>query len=62
MTWDESGVPDADAILTYSQSPEPDSSYYSDLTKVYSRSGWVNLPFTDEQIQAQLVKEEMLRF
>ena len=62
VTWDENGVPDADAILTYSQSPEPDSSYYSDLTKLYSQSDWVDLPFTDEQIQAQLVKEEILRF
>jgi acyl-homoserine-lactone acylase len=62
VTWDENGVPDADAILTYSQSPEPDSPYYSDLTKVYSQSGWINLPFTDEQIQAQLVKEETLHF
>ena len=62
VTWDDNGVPDADAILTYSQSPEPDSPYYSDLTKVYSRNGWVQLPFSDEQIQAQLVKEEILRF
>ena len=62
VTWDDNGVPDADAILTYSQSPEPDSPYYSDLTKVYSRSGWIQLPFSDEQIQAQLVKEEILRF
>lgn len=62
VTWDEDGMPDADAILTYSQSPEPDSPYYSDLTKVYSQSGWVDLPFTDEQIQAQLVKEEILQY
>ena len=62
VTWDENGVPDADAVLTYSQSPEPDSPYYSDLTKVYSQSGWIDLPFTDEQIQAQLVKEETLQF
>ena len=62
VTWDENGVPDADAILTYSQSPEPDSPYYSDLTEVYSNSGWVDLPFTEEQIQALLVKEETFRF
>ena len=62
VTWDEDGTPDADAILTYSQSPEPDSPYYSDLTKVYSQSGWVDLPFTEEQIQAQLVKEEILQY
>ena len=62
VTWNEDGTPDADAILTYSQSPEPDSSYYSDLTKVYSQSNWVDLPFTEDQIQEQLVKEEILQF
>ena len=62
VTWDEDGTPDADAILTYSQSPEPDSPYYSDLTTVYSQSGWIDLPFTEEQIQAQLVKEEILQY
>ena len=62
VTWNEDGTPDADAILTYSQSPEPDSPYYSDLTKLYSESKWIDLPFTEDQIQAQLIKEEILQF
>ncbi len=62
VTWEEDGTPDADAMLTYSQSPEPDSPYYSDLTRVYSESKWIDLPFTEEQIQAQLIKEEVLQF
>ena len=62
VTWNENGMPEADAILTYSQSPEPDSSYYSDLTKVYSQSNWIDLPFTDDQIQEKLVREENLQF
>jgi len=56
VTWDADGNPDAHAILTYSQSPEPDSAYYDDMTKIYSRSEWVKLPFTDEQIAADLVR------
>ena len=62
VTWNEDGTPDADAILTYSQSPEPDSPYYSDLTKLYSESKWIDLPFTEDQIQGQLIKEEILQF
>lgn len=62
VTWDEDGIPEAKAILTYSQSPEPDSEFYSDMTKLYSQSQWVDLPFTDEQIQAQLVREEVLQY
>ena len=62
VTWNEDGTPDADAILTYSQSPEPDSPYYSDLTKLYSESKWIDLPFTEDQIQGQLIKEEILHF
>ena len=51
VTWDE-GVPDADAILTYSQSPEPDSSYYR-LTKLYSkRLG--RFAFTDSRSRLSL--------
>lgn len=62
VTWNEDGTPNAKAILTYSQSPEPDSEFYSDMTKLYSQSQWVDLPFTDEEIAAQLIKEEVLTF
>ena len=62
VTWNDDSTPNAKAILTYSQSPEPDSEYYSDLTELYSQSEWIDLPFTDDEIQANLVKEETLRF
>lgn len=62
VTWNEDGSPNAKAILTYSQSPEPDSEFYSDLTKLYSQSQWVDLPFTDEQIAGQLLREEILSY
>lgn len=50
--WDESGNLDARGILTYSQSPEPDSPHYADQTRLYSRGGWVDFPFTEEEIAA----------
>ena len=60
VTWNEDGRPSARAILTYSQSPEPDSPYYADQTKIYSQSQWIDMPFTEEQIAAKLVREETL--
>ncbi len=60
VTWNDDGSPSARAILTYSQSPEPDSEYYADQTKIYSRSEWIEMPFTDEQVEAALVRRETL--
>jgi acyl-homoserine-lactone acylase len=60
VTWNEDGSPSARAILTYSQSPEPDSPYYADQTKIYSQSQWIDMPFTEEEIAAKLVREETL--
>ena len=62
VTWEADGTPNAKAILTYSQSPEPDSEFYSDMTKLYSQSQWVDLPFTDEEIETSKLREEVLRF
>ena len=62
VTWNDDGTPNAKAILTYSQSPEPDSAFYSDMTKLYSQGEWTDLPFTNEQITAQLIREESLRY
>ena len=62
VTWDEDGTPNAKAIITYSQSPEPDSEFYADMTKLYSQSQWVDLPFTDDEIEASKLREEVLRF
>ncbi len=62
VTWSEKGSPITKAILTYSQSPEPDSEFYSDMTKLYSQSQWIDLPFTEEEIAAEQIKVEVLRF
>ncbi len=52
ISWDEDGNLDPRAILTYSQSPEPESPHYKDQTEIYSKSEWIRLPFTDEEIEA----------
>lgn len=52
ISWDKEGTLQAKAILTYSQSPEPDSPHNADMTELYTRGQWVNLPFTDQEINA----------
>ena len=52
ISWDEAGNLDPRAMLTYSQSPEPESPHYSDLTEIHAQGGWVRLPFTDAEIEA----------
>ena len=56
VTWDDAGNPDARAILTYSQSQEPESPHYADQTRLYSKGQWIQLPFTEAQIQSDLIK------
>jgi acyl-homoserine-lactone acylase len=50
--WNENGDLDARGILTYSQSPEPDSPHYADQTRLYSRGELIDFPFTEEEILA----------
>lgn len=51
VTWDENG-PKAAIILTYSQSTDPASPHYKDMTELYSQKGWVNVPFREADILA----------
>jgi acyl-homoserine-lactone acylase len=41
VTWNNSGCPNARTILTYSESTNPKSPFYSDQTKLFSRKKWV---------------------
>ena len=59
ISWDEEGQLDPRAILTYSQSPEPDSPYYSDQTEIYAEGGWIKLPFAEWEILAAPVKRQL---
>jgi len=60
VSWDESDCPDANAVLTYSQSTDPASPHYADATKLYSQSGWIDMPFCTQDIAAQEIRRETL--
>jgi acyl-homoserine-lactone acylase len=44
------GCPDSSTLLTYSQSANPASPYFSDQTKLYSRGEWVKGRFCEADI------------
>jgi acyl-homoserine-lactone acylase len=41
VTWNNGSCPDARTILTYSESTNPGSPFYSDQTKLFSKKKWV---------------------
>jgi acyl-homoserine-lactone acylase len=51
VSFDEAG-PVAQAMLTYGQSTNPKSPYYTDQLGVYSRKEWPLLPFAQDKIKA----------
>lgn len=60
VTWDESECPDAFAVLTYSQSTDPSSPHYADMTRVYSAEEWIDMPYCQEDIEAEMISETEL--
>ncbi len=50
--WTADGKVDSQGILTYSQSDDPASPHFADLTKVYSAGQWIRLPFYEKDILA----------
>ncbi len=52
--------PEARAIVTYSQSTDPDSPHFSDMTQLFSDEGWVELPFEKSEIHRDKVESAML--
>jgi acyl-homoserine-lactone acylase len=52
-----SACPDVFAVLTYSQSTDPASPYYSDQTQLYSDKQWVDMPFCADDIAASAITE-----
>ena len=50
VTFSPSG-PDAHAIVTYSQSTDPESPHYADMTQLHSQYGWVDMPFAEGDIR-----------
>ncbi|MBX9731632.1 MAG: penicillin acylase family protein, partial [Sphingomonas sp.] len=51
VTFGDTG-PQADAVLSYSQSTNPASPHFGDQTLLYSAKRWVRLPFTPAEIAA----------
>ena len=52
VSWDADGNVLPGGMLTYSQSQEPESPHYADLTQLYSEGKWVRFPFFEEDIEA----------
>ena len=57
VTWDESECPDAYAVLTYSQSTNPESAHFADLTQVYSDEDWNDMPYCQADVEATKIDE-----
>ena len=60
VSWDESDCPDANAILAYSQSSDPESDHDADATKLYSESGWIDMPFCEGARDEQEIARESI--
>lgn len=57
VTWDDSECPDAYAVLTYSESTDPASDHYADMTRLYSGKGWNDMPYCPADIEADKISE-----
>ena len=57
--WDSPSAecPDAFAVLTYSQSTDPASPHYADMTQLYSNKQWVDMPFCEADIAAEAIAD-----
>ncbi len=52
VTWDPNGDPRAEGFVTYSQSTDPASPYFQDMTEAYSSKQWIPWRFTEAQVNA----------
>jgi acyl-homoserine-lactone acylase len=48
------------SILTYSQSDNPQSPYYADQTRLFSRKEWVDVPYYEDEIAANTIETTSL--
>jgi acyl-homoserine-lactone acylase len=51
VSW-EGEWPEVRSIVTYSQSTDPDSPHFSDMTQLFSEEGWVPVPYQMGDIMA----------
>lgn len=54
------GGPDARAVMTYSQSDDPRSPHFDDQTRLYGQGQMRDVAFTEEEIAADTVEEQVL--
>ncbi len=54
------GWPDVRGIVTYSQSTNPDSPHFSDMTRVFSDQEWLTLPFRERDIRREQIDWKFL--
>ena len=59
VSWDESECPQAQAIITTSQSVDPESPHYSDQSELYARKEWVNMPYCEADVSAARLSEPL---
>ena len=52
VTWDSNGDPISEGFVTYSQSTDPASPWFQDMTQAYSDKAWIPWRFTEAQVQA----------
>jgi len=61
VTWNNSPCPDAATILTYSESSNPRSPFFSDQTKLFSRKVWVPEYFCAAAVRAHTLSTTSIR-
>lgn len=58
VSWENGAeCPSADILLSYSQSTDPTSNHYADMTQLYSDKQWHPVPFCADAVAAQAVGE-----
>ena len=60
LGWNDSG-PEAEAILSYSQSGDPESPHFDDQTQLYAEKTWRPVRFTPRDIETHAVSQRVLR-
>ena len=60
LGWNDAG-PEAEAILSYSQSGDPESPHFDDQTQLYAEKIWRPVRFTPSDIETHAVSRQVLR-
>ena len=60
LGWNDTG-PEAEAILSYSQSGDPESPHFDDQTQLYAEKTWRPVRFTRGDIETHAVSRQVLR-